>query len=75
MEKQIFKIRFNNQAADGNEQWRIIDPKGQETLVKDVIIQVGCCTTEDWMEDTQEFKYHITCMGKLTLKEQYAVIS
>jgi hypothetical protein len=75
MEKQIFKIRFNTQSSSENEQWRIIDSKGVETLVKHIIIETGCCTTKDWMEDTQEFKYHITCMGKLSVIDLYAVIS
>jgi hypothetical protein len=75
MEKQRFKIRFNTKSIDDKKCWRIIDSNDQETLVDDIIIQTSCCTTKDWIEDIQEFKFHLTCVGILTIENDFARIS
>jgi hypothetical protein len=74
MKKQAFKIRFNNYSTSDQNCWRIIDSKGNETLVEKVVIQVVCTTTKDWMEETQEFKYHISCVGNLVVRDNQALI-
>lgn len=74
MTKQTFKIRFNTQETSEKNCWRIIDSQGKETLVDNITIQVNCNTSKDWMEETQEYKYHISCVGMLKIEDNCAII-
>jgi len=66
-----YKIRFNNE----QKLWRVIRTRdNHEILVEDVSIEVPCETSKDWIEETQEYKYHITCKGALLLKNKVAFI-
>ena len=75
MKTQTFKIRYNTSATSGKNCWRVIDSENNETLFDDIIIQTGCCTTKDWMDETQEYKYHISCKGTLKIIDNCAIIS
>jgi hypothetical protein len=66
-----YKIRFNNE----QKLWRVIRTRdNHEILVEDVSIEVPCETSKDWIEESQEYKYHITCKGALLLKNKVAFI-
>ena len=74
MKNDIYKIRYNTAATSDEKCWRVIDSKGKETLVNGINIVVPCITTKDWMEETQEYKYHITCQGRLFVEDNFAFI-
>jgi hypothetical protein len=71
----IFKIRYNTMSKSDKNCWRIIDSDGDEFLVDDIIIKTHCFTTKDWMEETQEYKYHLSCKGTLVINDNCAIIS
>ena len=75
MKTQKYKIRYNTAATSDKNCWRVIDSENNETLVDDIIIQTGCCTTKDWIEELQQYKYHISCEGVLSFIDNKAVIS
>lgn len=58
MANQI-KIRYNNDCKDGESYWRAII-NGTEHHLSEIIINCPCKTTKDWMEEKQEYKWHIT---------------
>lgn len=57
-----FKIRFNTEHNGSELKWRVIID-GEEQLVKNIIINCPCKTTEDsvLVKDLLVIKYHITC--------------
>ncbi len=60
-----FKIRFNTEHNGSELKWRaIID--GDEHLVKNILINCPCKTTEDsvLVKDLLVIKHHITCESK-----------
>jgi hypothetical protein len=66
-----YKIRFHNE----EKLWRLIRTRdNHEILVEDVSIEVPCETSKDWIEEKQEYKYHIKCEGTLLLKKKVAYI-
>jgi hypothetical protein len=74
MKQETFKVRFNTYATTDQNCWRIIDSKGNETLVEKIVIQVNCSTTKDWIKEAQEYKYHISCIGMLKVVDNCALI-
>ena len=55
----IIKIRYNNNCKDSKSYWRaIIDDV--EHHVEQIIVNKGCKTSKDYLEDKKEFKWHIT---------------
>jgi hypothetical protein len=55
----IIKIRFNNECKDGKSFWRaIIDDV--EHHVEEIILNRGCKTSKDYLEEKKEYKWHIT---------------
>jgi uncharacterized membrane protein len=69
-----FQIRFNVRSTIENERWRLITD-GQEVLVSNIIIDGHTATTMDWMEDIQEYKWHISCEGELVIKNNIAYVT
>jgi len=69
-----FQIRFNVHSTQENERWRLITD-GSETLVSNIIIDGHTYTTMDWMEETQEYKWHISCEGELVIKNNIAYVT
>jgi len=66
-----YKIRFHNE----EKLWRLIRTSdNHEILVDDVSIEVPCETSKDWIEEKQEYKYHIKCKGTLLMKKKVAYI-
>ena len=68
-----FQIRFNVRSTTENERWRLITD-GQEILVSNIVINGHTATTMDWMEDIQEYKWHISCEGELVIKNNIAYV-
>lgn len=68
-QKFDFKIRFNTFSKGENDRWRIVDPTGSESLVAHIDINAPCKTTLDYMKEQNEFKWHITATGVLSIIE------
>ena len=69
-----FQIRFNVHSQSENERWRLITD-GQETLVSNIIINGHTYTTMDWMDEIQEYKWHISCEGFVEVKNNIAYVT
>jgi len=70
--EQIFQIRYNTVSTDDSNRWRLLC-NGQEIQVADIIINAETKTTKDYIEGVGE-KWHVTCKGVLTLKDNIAYI-
>jgi len=68
-----FQIRFNVNSQAEHERWRLIED-GKEYLVSNIIIDGHTCTTMDWMEDLQDYKWHISCEGYVTIQNNTAYV-
>ncbi len=68
-----FQIRFNVNSQSEHERWRLIED-GKEYLVSDIIIDGHTYTTMDWMEDLQEYKWHISCEGYVNVQNNVAYV-
>jgi uncharacterized membrane protein len=69
-----FQIRYNVRSTQENERWRLITD-GTETLVSDIIINGHTYTTKDWMPEINEYKWHISCIGHVTIKNNIAYVT
>jgi len=72
-ESKVYQIRFNTHSKNDNDRWRLIE-NGNETIVSDVIVDGHTHTTKDWMEDINDFKWHISCVGYCEVKNGVAFI-
>ena len=70
---KFFQIRFNTVSTSENDRWRLIE-NGKEHLVSDIFIDGHTFTTKDWMEDIQDYKWHISCEGHCTIKNNIAYV-
>jgi uncharacterized membrane protein len=70
---KTYQIRYNTVSKDDNERWRLIE-NGNETLVANIIIDCSTYTTKDWMEEIQDYKWHVTCEGHCEIKNNIAYI-
>jgi uncharacterized membrane protein len=70
---KIFQIRFNTVSTSEDERWRLIED-GRETLVSDIIIDGNTYTTKDWVDEINDFKWHISCEGYCSIKNNIAHI-
>jgi adenylylsulfate kinase len=69
-----FQIRYNNVSKTEDERWRLI-ADGEEMLVSDIIINGHTYTTKDWMDDIQDYKWHISCEGFVEVKNNIAYVT
>ena len=72
-EEKVYQIRYNTVSKDDTERWRLIED-GKETLVANIIIDGSTFTTKDWMEDIQDYKWHVACEGYCEIKNNIAYI-
>jgi len=72
MESKTYQIRFNTQSTDDSNRWRLIDDV-KEILVSNIVINSQTCTTKDYIEGVGD-KWHVTCKGELTIKDNVAHI-
>lgn len=68
-----FQIRFNVHSTSEKNRWRLITD-GDEKLVSNIIIDGHTYTTMDWMEELNEYKWHVSCEGYLTIKDDIAYV-
>jgi uncharacterized membrane protein len=68
-----FQIRFNVNSTSEKDRWRLITD-GDEQLVSNIIIDGHTYTTMDWMEEIGEYKWHVSCEGYLTIKDDIAYV-
>lgn len=68
-----FQIRFNVNSTSEKDRWRLITD-GDEQLVSNIIIDGHTYTTMDWMEEIGEYKWHVSCEGYLTIKDDVAYV-
>lgn len=62
MEKTIIKIRFNTECKDDINYWRALI-NGSEQQFSNIVINTKCTTTKDFLEDRNEYKWHITAIS------------
>jgi uncharacterized membrane protein len=74
METKTFQIRFNTHSTNEDNRWRLIED-GEEHLVSNIIINGHTYTTKDWVEELNEFKWHISCEGSYEIKNNIAYIT
>jgi uncharacterized membrane protein len=68
-----FQIRFNVNSQADHERWRLIED-GKEYLVSNIVIDGHTYTTMDWMEDIQEYKWHVSCEGYVNIENNVAYV-
>ena len=72
-ESKLYQIRFNTHSKSDIDRWRLIE-NGNEIIVSNIIIDGHTYTTKDWMEDINDFKWHISCQGHCNIKDNVAYI-
>ena len=75
MTKKLYHIRYNTRSVNDFDRWRVICDDCVETLVSNIEITSKTYTTKDFMPDLNDFKYHISCNGYMTVKNNIAYIS
>lgn len=70
---KTYQIRFNTHSKDESDRWRLIE-NGNETIVGHIIVDGHTHTTKDWMEDINDWKWHISCVGYCEIKNNVAYI-
>jgi uncharacterized membrane protein len=68
-----YQIRFNTHSKSDSDRWRLIE-NGNEIIVSNIIIDGHTFTTKDWMEDINDWKWHISCQGHCEIKDNVAYI-
>jgi uncharacterized membrane protein len=68
-----YQIRFNTHSKSDSDRWRLIE-NGNEIIVSNIIIDGHTYTTKDWMEDINDWKWHISCQGHCNIKDNVAYI-
>jgi len=69
-----FQIRFNTVSKSEDDRWRLIE-NGTEIFVSDIIINGHTYTTKDWLEEINDYKWHISCEGYCTIKNNIAYVT
>lgn len=69
-----FQIRFNTVSTSDVDRWRLIED-GEEHLISNIIINGHTYTTMDWMEDINDYKWHISCEGFVDIKNNVAYVT
>jgi uncharacterized membrane protein len=75
--QKTYQIRYNNLSDDESNRWRLISD-GEEILVQEIYVNSMAYTTKDLVSKingTDNYKYHLTCRGHLSLKNGVAFIS
>lgn len=69
-----FQIRFNTVSMSEDDRWRLIED-GKETLVSDIVVNGHVYTTKDWLEEINDYKWHISCEGFCSIKNNVAYVT
>ena len=70
---KTFQIRFNTNSTDETNRWRLIE-NGKEILVSNIIVDGHTSTTKDWIEEINDYKWHVSCKGHCTIEDNIAYI-
>ena len=68
---QKFQIRFNTVSTCEEDRWRLITD-GEEILVSNIVVDGHTSTSKDWMQDIKDYKWHISCEGYVSIKNNIA---
>jgi uncharacterized membrane protein len=68
-----FQIRFNTVSTCEEDRWRLITD-GEEILVSNIVVDGHTSTSKDWMQDIKDYKWHISCEGYVSIKNNVAYI-
>lgn len=71
--KKTYHIRYNTHSKEDSTSWRLICGD-EEILVSDIFITAKTFTTKDFIEELNEYKYHISCTGNLKIRDNVAYI-
>jgi uncharacterized membrane protein len=71
---RTFQIRFNTISKSEDDRWRLIED-GKETLVSNIIFNGHTYTTKDWIEEINDYKWHVSCEGYCKIKNNIAYIN
>ncbi len=71
---KTYQIRFNTVSKSDDDKWRLIED-GNEILVSNIIIDGHTYTTKDWIEEVNDFKWHISCTGHCEIKNNVAYVT
>ena len=71
---KTYQIRFNTVSKSEDDKWRLIED-GNEILVSNIIIDGHTYTTKDWIEEINDFKWHISCTGHCEIKNNVAYVT
>jgi uncharacterized membrane protein len=69
-----FQIRFNTVSTSEDDRWRLIED-GKETLVSDIVVNGHVYTTKDWLEEINDYKWHISCEGFCSIRNNIAYVT
>ena len=69
-----FQIRFNTVSKSEDDRWRLIED-GKEVLVSNIIVNGHTYTTKDWIEEIQDYKWHVSCEGFCEIKNNIAYVT
>jgi uncharacterized membrane protein len=72
-QSKVYQIRFNTHSKDDSDRWRLIE-NGNEIIVSHIVVDGHTYTTKDWMQDINDFKWHISCVGHCEIKDNVAYI-
>ena len=70
---QKFQIRFNTVSTCEEDRWRLITD-GEEILVSNIVVDGHTSTSKDWMQDIKDYKWHVSCEGYVSIKNNIAYI-
>lgn len=70
---KTYQIRYNTHSKNDETSWRLICGD-EEILVSNVYITAKTFTTKDFMQELNEYKYHISCTGHLKIRDNVAYI-
>ena len=71
---KVYQIRFNTFSKSENDRLIIIED-GNEVLVSNIIIDGHTYTTKDWIEEINDWKWHISCSGHCEIKNNVAYVT
>lgn len=72
--RAMFHIRFNHQAENEEQQWKLLF-NGEELWLKNIVIDGLCATTKDWLPTENSYKWHISVFGTCLIKDKVAFIN
>lgn len=73
-EYKVYQIRYNTNSHSEKTRWRLIE-NGNEYHVSNIRINGHTYTTKDWIEEINDYKWHISCEGYCEIIDGVAYIT